>query len=159
NFLDYSKVNNALQVTSDAQGAPVCISGGQCVPGDIFNTRGVTQAALSYPQTPGTASGHKTEEGGHVRFTGEIGQDGPTMPWANDSPAVNLGYEHRMDSVTFSPDGAELSGNLSGFSGALVPIDEHYDLNEAFLELRLPIAHSQPGIYDLTTDIGYRYSN
>jgi len=70
-----------------------------------------------------------------------------------------LGYEHRKDTVTFNPDGAETSGDLAGFSGALVNINEHYDIDEAFLELRLPIAHFLPGIYDLTTDVGYRYSS
>jgi outer membrane receptor protein involved in Fe transport len=73
--------------------------------------------------------------------------------------AVNFGYEHRMDSITFNPDGAETSGDLAGFSGALVNINEHYNIDEAFIELRLPIAHGQPGIYDLMTDVGYRYSN
>ena len=158
-YLDYSKVDNALQVTTNAQGQPVCISGGQCVPWNIFNTGGVTAAALSYLQTPGTAYGNNTEQIAHVDFTGDLGKYGLTMPWANDAAAVNFGYEHRKDSVTFSPDGAETSGSLAGFSGALVPIDQHYDINEGFLELRLPIAHNQPGIYDLTTDVGYRYSN
>jgi len=159
NYLDYSKANNALQVTTNAQGQPVCISGGTCVPWDLFATGGVTPAALDYLQTPGTAYGNNTEQVAHVDFTGDLGKYGLTMPWANDSAAVNFGYEHRKDSVTFSPDGAESAGNLSGFSGALVPIDQHYDIDEGFVELRLPIAHNQPGIYDLTTDVGYRYSN
>ena len=40
-----------------------------------------------------------------------------------------------------------------------MPINEHYDINEAFVELRLPIAHDVPGVYDLTADTGYRYSD
>ena len=159
-YLDYAKINDALQVTTNpATGAPVCISGGQCVPWNIFSTGGVTQAALDYLSTPGTAYGNNTEQIAHIDFTGELGGYGLRTPWANDGAAVNLGFEHRMDSVTFNPDGAETSGNLAGFSGALVDIDEHYDVDEGFVELRLPIAHSQPAFYDLTTDIGYRYSN
>ncbi|HLJ39113.1 MAG TPA: TonB-dependent receptor [Steroidobacteraceae bacterium] len=158
-YLDYSKITNALQVTTNAQGQPVCISGGQCVPWNIFSTGGVTPAALSYLSTPGTAYGNNTEQVAHLDFTGELGKYGIQSPWANDSAAVNLGYEHRKDTVTFDPDGAETSGDLAGFSGALVNINESYDIDEAFLELRLPIAHGQPGIYDLTSDVGYRYSN
>jgi outer membrane receptor protein involved in Fe transport len=158
-YLDYSKINNALQVTTNAQGQPVCISGGQCVPWNIFTTGGVTQAALNYLSTPGTAYGNNTEQVAHIDFTGELGKYGLQTPWANDGAAVNFGYEHRLDSITFNPDGAETSGDLAGFSGALVNINEHYNIDEAFLELRLPIAHSQPGIYDLMTDVGYRYSN
>jgi iron complex outermembrane recepter protein len=158
-YLDYAKINNALQVTTNAQGQPVCISGGQCVPWNIFTEGGVTPAAINYLSTPGTAYGNNTEQVAHIDFTGELGKYGLQTPWANDGMAVNLGYEHRMDSVTFSPDGAETSGDLAGFSGALVNINEHYNIDEAFLELRLPIAHSMPGIYDLTSDVGYRYSN
>ena len=159
-FLDYSKINDALQVTTDpATGAPVCISGGQCVPWNIFQTGGATPKALNYLETPGTAYGNNTEQVAHVDVTGELGQYGLRTPWATDGLAVNLGYEHRMDSVTFSPDGAETSGDLAGFSGALVPIDESYRINEGFVELRAPIAHNLPGVYDLTTDVGYRYSD
>ena len=160
NYLDYSKINSALQVTTNpTTGAPVCISGGQCVPWNIFTTGGVTPAALDYLSTPGTAYGNNTEQIAHVDFTGELGKYGLQTPWANDGAAVNFGYEHRMDSVTFHPDGAETSGDLAGFSGALVNIDQHYDINEGFVELRLPIAHDLPGAYDLTTDVGYRYSD
>jgi iron complex outermembrane recepter protein len=158
-YLDYSKINNALQVTTNAQGQPVCISGGQCVPWNIFTQGGVTPAALNYLSTPGTAYGNNTEQVAHIDFTGELGKYGLQTPWANDGAAVNFGYEHRMDSVTFSPDGAETSGDLAGFSGALVNINQHYNIDEAFLEMRLPIAHSMPAMYDLMTDIGYRYSN
>jgi len=159
NYLDYSKITNALQVTTGATGAPVCISGGQCVPYNIFQTGGVTPAALNYLQTPGTAYGNNTEQVEHIDVTGDLGKYGITSPLAKDGVAVNVGGEHRMDSVTFHPDGTELAGDLSGFSGALVPINEHYDINEAFVELRVPIAHDLPGLYDLTADTGYRYSD
>jgi iron complex outermembrane recepter protein len=158
-YLDYTKVNDALQVTTNAQGQPACISGGTCVPYNIFTEGGVTSAALNYLQTPGTAYGNNTEQVAHVDITGELGQYGLKTPWANDAAAINLGYDHRKDTVTFHPDGAETSGVLAGFSGALVNIDEGYNINEAFFEARLPIAHDAPGVYDLTADAGYRYSD
>jgi iron complex outermembrane receptor protein len=160
NYLDYAKIGNALQATTDpVTGAPVCIGGGQCVPYNIFKTGGVTPAALGYLQTPGTAYGNNTEQIAHVDVTGDLSRYGLQSPLAKDGLAVNFGGEHRKDTVTFSPDGAELSGNLAGFSGALVPIDEHYDINEAFFEVRVPIAHDLPGVHDLTMDTGYRYSD
>jgi iron complex outermembrane receptor protein len=159
NYIDYSKAGNALQVTTGATGTPVCIIGGQCVPWNIFQTGGVTAAALNYLQTPGTAEGNNTEQIEHVDITGDLGKYGLKSPVAIEALAVNLGGEHRMDSVTFSPDGTLLAGDLAGFSGALVPINEHYDINEAFVELRAPIAHDVPGAYDLVADAGYRYSD
>jgi iron complex outermembrane receptor protein len=160
NYLDYANISNALQVTTGPTGAPVCIAGGKsCVPYNIFQTGGVTQAALNYLSTPGTASGNNTEQVGHFDVTGDLGKYGLASPFAKDGLAVNIGAEHRKETETFAPDGAELSGNLAGFSGALVPIDVHYDVNEAFAELRAPLAHDLPGVHDLTTDVGYRWSN
>ena len=158
-YIDYAKAGNALQVTTSPTGTPVCISGGQCVPWNIFQTGGVTAAALNYLETPGTANGNNTEQIEHIDITGDLGKYGIASPWAKDGLAVNAGGEHRMDTVTFNPDGAELAGNLAGFSGALVPIDAHYNINEAFVEFRAPLAHDLPGAYDLTVDTGYRYSD
>jgi iron complex outermembrane receptor protein len=161
NYLDYGKISNAFQVTTDpVTGAPACIAGGKsCVPYNIFQTGAVTPAQLAYVSTPGTASGNNTEQVGHFDVTGDLGKYGLTSPFARDGLAVNIGAEHRKETATFAPDGAELSGNLAGFSGALVPIDVHYDVNEAFAELRVPLAHDLPGVQDLTTDVGYRWSN
>jgi iron complex outermembrane recepter protein len=160
NYLDYANISNALQVTTNGAGTPVCIAGGKsCVPYNIFMTGGVTPAALSYLQTPGTAYGNNTEQVGHLDVTGDLGKYGLISPWAREGLAVNIGVEHRKETETFAPDGAELSGNLAGFSGALVPLDVHYDVNEAFTELRAPLAHDLPGVHDLTTDVGYRWSN
>src|SRR5258708_27525129 len=54
NYLDYSKVDAALQVTTNpTTGAPACISGGECVPWNIFKTGGVTAKQLAYLETPG----------------------------------------------------------------------------------------------------------
>src|ERR1700730_4151366 len=160
NYLDYAKITNALQVTTNTAGTPVCIAGGKsCVPYNIFTTGGVTPAALSYLQTPGTAYGNNTEQVIHLDATGELDKYGLMSPFAKEGLAVNVGIEHRKETESFAPDGAELSGNLAGFSGALVPINVHYDVNEAFMELRAPLAHDLPFVHDLTTDVGYRWSN
>jgi iron complex outermembrane recepter protein len=158
NYINYANADNALQVTTNG-GKPVCISGAQCVPWNIFKTGGVTAAQLAYLETPGTAEGNNTEQIAHVDITGELGRYGLQSPWTSDGVAVNFGGEHRMDSVAFNPDAIEMSGQLSGLSGALVPISESYDIDEAFVEARLPIAHDLPAVYDLTADTGYRYSN
>jgi iron complex outermembrane receptor protein len=160
NFLDYSKAaNSALQATIGPNGTPVCISGGQCVPWNIFQTGGVTPAQLAYLQTPGTATGNNTETIEHFDLTGDLGKYGLKFPLASDGVGINVGGEHRSDSVTFSPDGAELAGDLAGFSGATVPINASYNINEGFAEFRVPVLHDVPAAYDLTMDTGYRYSN
>ncbi len=157
NFLDFSKVNQALQVTGTAAN-PVCISGPPCVPWNIFTQGGVTQQALQFLYSPGTSFGTSTERILHADITGDLGKYGVKLPWANDGVAVNLGAEHRNDALTFAPDSAELSGLLSGFGGASVAIDNSISVTEGFIELRVPIAQDQPGIRDLNFDGGFRHS-
>jgi outer membrane receptor protein involved in Fe transport len=159
NYLNYAAIDNALQVKTNASGEPVCISGGNCVPYDIFSTGGVTANQLSYLYTPGTDSGNTSEQIAHADVTGELARYGIVSPWAHDGAALNAGFEHRLETLKFAPDAAELSGALAGYSGASVAIDANYRVNEGFVELRVPIAQGRRGIDDLTIDAGYRYSD
>jgi iron complex outermembrane receptor protein len=159
NYLGYAAINNALQVKTNDSGRPECISGGSCVPYNIFTTGGVTAQQLSYLYTPGTDRGTNSEQIAHVDMTGQFGPYGIRVPSARDGIALNVGAEHRSETLDFAPGAAELSGALAGYGGALVAIDKAYSVHEAFLEIRAPIAQSQPGIYDLTVDSGYRYSH
>lgn len=169
NFLNFQSITNALQVTSGPNG-PVCVSGGSCVPYNIFNTtgngglvqsvtQGVTQAALDYLYVSGTAYGTVTERTAHVDITGELGKYGVQLPTANQGIAVNVGYEHRNDNVNFNPDSGEKSGLLSGFGGASVPIDNTIAVDEEFIELRAPLVQDKPGVQDLLFDTGFRRSD
>jgi iron complex outermembrane receptor protein len=159
NYINYSAVNNALQATTNTAGQPVCISGGTCVPYNIFTTGGVTAAQLNYLYTPGTSYGTNGEQIVHADLTGDLGKYGVQLPWANNGLGINVGVEHRLETLDFAPDGAELQGDLAGFSGASVALDKGYSVKEAFMEARAPIAQNVPGAYDLTVDAGYRYSD
>jgi iron complex outermembrane recepter protein len=158
NYLNYASVNFALQATT-VGGVPVCISGGSCVPYNIFTQGGVTAAQTSYLATPGTAYGQNWEEIEHFDITGDLGKFGITSPLAKDGIAINLGAEHRLEALNFGPDGAELSGDLAGFSGAAVAIDRGYTVTEGIFEIRAPLVQDKPGVHDLTVDAGYRYSD
>ena len=158
NYLSYTNINNALQVTGTAAN-PVCVSGSPCVPYNIFTQGGVTPAQLAYLYEAGTADGSNTEKILHADTTGDLGHYGVTSPWAHDGVGVNLGVEHRMEGLNFQPDAAELSGELAGFSGAAAPIDAGYHVNEAFTEILVPLVQDEPWVHDLQMDTGYRYSN
>jgi iron complex outermembrane receptor protein len=159
NYLNYQSIANALQVTTNAQGQPVCVSGGSCVPYNIFTTGAVTPAQLNYLNTPGTSDGNNTQSVAHLDVNGDLGRYGVQSPLAKSGIAIDGGVEYRKESVTFNPDGAELSGNLAGFGGASVSTNASYDVGEAFAEFRAPLVQDEPGVYDLTTDAGYRWSN
>jgi iron complex outermembrane recepter protein len=157
-YFDYSKVDNALQVTGSAAN-PVCISGGACVPYNIWTEGGVTPEQLQYLTSPGTGFGTVTERIIHGDITGDLGQYGLQSPWAQDGVGVNLGYEHRSDSLAWDPDEGELAGNLAGFSGAVVPIHDGYSVDEAFLEVRGAVLQNQRFAKELSFDAGCRHSN
>lgn len=159
-YLDLSKVTNALQVTGTADN-PSCINEGAvgCVPFNVFREGGITEEQLAYLYTDGTAYGTVTQKIAHADVTGDLSEYGIKLPTADSGVGVNIGVEYRSEDLAFQPDAAELSGNLSGFAGASVAIDDGYNVREAFTEIRVPLVQGRPGIYDLVVDGGYRYSD
>ena len=158
-YLNFSRITNALQVTTGAGGAPVCISGPPCVPYNIFKDGGVTQDALKYLYTDGTGYGTDTLRTVHADFTGDLSEYGVKIPSAKQGLSINVGYESRDEQQSFKPDEAEQSGLLSGFGGAAVAIDESIDVKEYFAEIRVPIIQDKRGAQDLSVDAGYRTSD
>jgi iron complex outermembrane recepter protein len=170
NYLNLAAVNNALQVTTDQSARPVCISGGSCVPYDIFTSGAVTARQLAYLTITGNDGGANSEQILDANITGQLGRYGLVAPWAHDGIAFNAGAEHRVETLRFGADDAELAGDLSGFGGGffggnfgvlspgVVAIDKRVSVDDGFLELRVPVAQDQPLTKDLTVDAGYRYS-
>jgi outer membrane receptor protein involved in Fe transport len=158
NYLNFQSIANALQATGTRDN-PVCVSGGACVPYNIFTEGGVTQEQLDYLYTPGTAYGTVTQQIVHADVTGDLGAYGLTVPFAEDGISVNVGAERRTEDLTFDPDAAELSGLLAGFAGASVAIDDGYSVEEVFGEVRVPLVQNRTALYDLVFDAGYRYSD
>jgi iron complex outermembrane recepter protein len=158
-YLDYSKIGNALQVTTNGSGAPVCISGSPCVPYNIFRDGGVTPDALAYLYTDGTAYGTTSLRTAHADFTADLGEYGVKLGGATQGLSLNVGYETRQDKVKFKPDAASLSGLLAGFAGASVAIDKSLDVNEYFSEIRIPLLQDKAHVKDLSIDAGFRRSD
>ena len=156
-YLNFQSIDNALLVTGTAAN-PSCISGPPCVPYNIWNQGGVTQAQLTPMLQSGTAYGSVTERILHVDVTGDLGKYGIKLPTANDGIGINVGWEHRNDHTQFQPDSSETSGLLSGFGGASVPIDSSITVKEEFFETRVPIMQDQWLAKDLMIDAGYRHS-
>ena len=156
NYLNNQSISNALQV-DPATGQ--CYVGPPCVPYNIFTQGGVTADQLAYLYTPGTAFGTNNEEIESIDFTGDLSAWNLRIPWARNGVGVDLGADHRYEAVSFSPDGAELSGLLAGFSGALYSINESYALSEGYAEVRVPVIDDKPFVHSLVLDTGYRYSS
>ena len=157
-YLNFAAIDSALQVTGTAAN-PKCISGGACVPWNIWSDGGVNQNQLNYLYLLGTGQGTSTLRTLHAEITGQLGKYGITSPLATDGIGVNAGFEHRNDHEFFAPDSAEQSGQLSGFGSAAVPIDNSLSVKEGFVEVRAPLVQDKPFAKDLLFDTGYRYSD
>jgi len=155
NFLSISKTQNALLVNPDG----TCISGGSCVPYNIFSDGGVTTAATDYLTGTGTSRGTTTERIIEGTVTGDLGDYGIKSPWATDAVSVSAGFQSRRDHLTYAPDQAELSNDLSGFGGAAVVVNNGISVLEGFGETRVPIIQDMPFVHDLTFNGAYRRSH
>jgi outer membrane receptor protein involved in Fe transport len=159
NYLNYANVGQALIATGTA-GDPVCVNTvGHCVPYNIFTQGGVTPSQLAYLETDGTGYGTTSEGIFHVDFTADMSKWGISSPLAHDGVGLNLGAEHRYDSLVYTPDAALAAGDLAGFTGAVVATNSAFDVNEGFIEARAPLIQDRPFVHDLVVDAGYRYSS
>ena len=158
-YLNYGSIDQALLATKDAAGNTVCVSGGACVPYNIFRDGGVTPEQLNYLYLDGTAYGSTTLRTIHGDLTANLGEYGLKSPWATDGIAVNVGDENRNENVKFKPDSGELSGQLAGFGGASVAIDKSISVSEQFIEVRAPLLQGRIGVKDLRFDTGFRRSD
>jgi len=158
-YMNFTAIDQALLVTTDANGNPVCLSGGRCVPWNIFSDGGVTQEQLDFLYLAGTGYGTTTLRTIHGEMSGQLGEYGVKLPTATEGVAINFGYEHRNEHVEFTPDAGLASGQLSGFGSAAVGIDNSVSVSEGFIEVRVPLVQDRPGAQDLIFDTAYRYSD
>ncbi len=158
NYFNYQGLDSSLAVYNN-NGTPTCVSGPPCVPYNIFQDGGVTQAALNYLYINGLATGNSTLRTEHGELTAQLGTWGVTSPLAHDGVAINAGFEHRNDHEFFLPDYAEENQLLSGFGSAVVAIDQSLAVTEGFTEIRAPLIQDLPGAKELLFDTGYRYSS
>ena len=161
-FASEQKVQNALDVVyAPGTTTPVCVTGGTCVPLNIFKAlgTGITPQALGYVLVDGITTGETREQVVSGSVTGDLGRYGLKSPWAVDGVGLSFGAEYRRDSLELNFDQEYQSGDLSGAGGQLLPQNGATDVKELFGEIRVPIAHGLPFVDDLSVDAGYRFSH
>ena len=135
-----------------------CLSGGACVPLNIFKAGGVTQAAFNYVSVPAFQTGETVEQIVSASVNGELGKYGLKSPFADEGVGVAFGTEYRREYLNFTPDVEYQTKDLSGTSPTL-PDQGSFDVYEIFGEFRIPLAQNRPFVKDLTFDGGYRFSD
>jgi outer membrane receptor protein involved in Fe transport len=158
-FASFTKVQDALLVTTGANGQPVCISGNPgCVPLNIFSRGGAVgageQAVLTNSLIQGTAT--EVVAGGNV--SGDLGHWGVKSPIATDPISVVAGYEYRFENVTKTPDEENQTGDLIGGAGEVKPVNGSYDDNDFYAEVHAPVVQDLPFAKAVDLDLGLRHS-
>jgi outer membrane receptor protein involved in Fe transport len=169
NDFSLARLNKALTVVNDpVSGQPVCrvnvdadITNDDpaCVPYNIFQTNGVTPAAVNYLSTPGFQKGETIEIVASGAVTGDLGHYGVKLPTANDGVALAIGAEYRREESNLETDTAFQTGDLLGQGAATLNTNGAYDVREMFTEVRVPIVQDKTGAQDLSFEAGYRYSD
>jgi outer membrane receptor protein involved in Fe transport len=158
-----TKIQNALNVVyKPGTTTPMCVNGGTaCVPLDIFQAlgAGISQDAFNYVLADAFTTGEVTQQIANINLTGDLGHYGIKSPWAADGVGVNIGVEYRRDHLDENFDEEQQQGDLSGGGGQALPTSGATNTKEVYFEVRVPIAHDQPLVKDLTLDGGYRYSH
>jgi len=170
NDFSLARSARAMDVVIDpATGQPACRSAvpslagsnrdPNCVPYDIFSIAGPSQAALDYLQTPGFQNGEYVQTVVSASLTGDLGQYGVKLPWANDGVGFAVGSEYRRERLNLNTDTAFQTGDLAGQGGATASTAGSYDLYELFGEARIPIVQDKPFFQNLSAEVGYRWSD
>ncbi len=132
-----------------------------CVPWDIWATGQVSPESLAYLQTPGFQRGNVQQTVASASLTGNLGQWGVQLPWANSGVGLAIGVEYRKESLELMTDVAFQtlpSSDLAGQGAPTLPVSGSFDVKEAFAEIRIPIIEDS-FIYNLSLEAGYRYSD
>jgi iron complex outermembrane recepter protein len=158
NDVSSTRISEALLVTGTLAN-PVCTSGNaSCVPYNVFQTGGVTQAAANYIGIPLVITGTTRETVVQGALSGDLGVYGIKSPFAEDGLRVALGVERRTESLATQPDLSYINGDGAGQGGPTLAIDGQYAVTDFFGEVAIPFVTDKPFFEDLSLELGYRHS-
>jgi iron complex outermembrane receptor protein len=134
-FIDRTRLLEAVQATTDANGRIVCVSGNpDCAPLNLFGENNFSAAAADYVTDISRGVSLNTMQVVSANLSGNL-------PFGISDPiAFSLGVEHRKETAEFTPDllqenGVLLTGGGFGFEG----ISGEFETDEAYTELLVPV--------------------
>jgi len=146
----------ALGATTMINGQVACADAADraagCLPWNVLGGPGATsQAVWNYVGALGTSRQTSQTDDITLNTTGGL----------FDLPAgtVNIagGVEHRREKGAFSPDADDAAGLTTNLASA--PTTGSYTVNEAYLELDVPLLRDLPGARELGINVASRYSH
>lgn len=156
NDVDQDKAANALDVVS-VGGVPTCrvTANGtdpDCLPINVFQPNGVTAEQAAYLFTPSRSSSRNSLSVISGTLSGDLGEMGVTVPWANHGVGLALGLERRRETLDFRADRIKQQGGT-------MPSDGIISVTEAYGEIEIPLIEDRPFFRSLTINGGLRYSS
>jgi outer membrane receptor protein involved in Fe transport len=145
-------------MTVDAAGN--CLSGNDmCVAWDIWNTGGVTDAAVNWVNQQYTENGQTDQEVISAYVQGSLGDYGWVLPTAESGVEVVFGLEHREENLSLKYSDNARAGTVGGLGAALDNVTGGYKVDEVFLEASIPLLEGKTAAEEVVLDLGYRYSD
>jgi iron complex outermembrane receptor protein len=131
---------------------PVANCTAPCVPLNLFGGAGsITPAMLNWI---GFTEHDKSDQ--HL-WDNSVNVTGPLFDLPAGPLEIALGYEHRYQSASFTPDPIVSAG--LGADIPAQPAHGHYNVNEVYGEMRVPILKDVPGFYSLEANGAVRHSH
>jgi outer membrane receptor protein involved in Fe transport len=151
-------LTDRLQAAALASSTTAC-DGGQsgCVPVNLFGGLGsINQAMANYLTQPTSTTVTTSLSQIHGQVSGDFGWK---LPTASEPVSFALGTEYRSYGATQLADIlAQTPGELGGAGGAAPTINGSYKVIEGFTEVIAPLVSDKPGMYNITAELGARYS-
>ena len=156
-------MQDALFAVSDGAGGVMCRSASAraqgCIPLNLFSVGGVTPDQLPYVLQQSHQEGATTQYLAEVSMTGDLGQYGVKLPWANEGVGIAFGMQWRKDGLDYNPDNLFSKGLLSGQGGPTPTISGEIETTDFYTEATIPIVTDKQFAESLVFNGGYRHSD
>ncbi|MBT0585898.1 TonB-dependent receptor domain-containing protein [Alteromonas oceanisediminis] len=156
----YTNLPN-INLALDTRDGVNCVSGGACVPIDLFGGFGTITEEMAGFATAIALQQQKYEQTiATLFFTGPV--DFIELPTAAGPLAMSFGIEYRKETGILEPDDCLKQAPAScqgGAGGNLLPIKGGYSVNDYFFEGILPLLDGQPFADRLDVEFGFRSSD
>ncbi len=157
NDLNAARMQNALNIGPDGQ----CTTdlGNGCVPWNIFQVGGVTEAALNYMRLDEVLDSGTRTRVFNATFKGDLKDYGVVSPYATESAKVAVGTEYRQEYLFVHSDFAFENALGAGSGGPSPSIEGTYSVKEIFAEALVPLVQDKPFVKDFSLEAGIRESD
>jgi len=164
NELSTTRIGRALDAVTNDDGEIVCrsvVDGSDpsCVPYNVFQTGGVTDAQTSYLQIPLFDRGTTDQKVISAFVAGDLGDYDIKLPSAENGVQVAVGLEYRTENISYRPDQNYESGDGAGQGGPIKGVTGGFEVKEIYAEVNIPLIEGREFAEELALDLGYRYSD